>query len=63
MFVQVLKPLFTIPPAGLAIPVGELVLLTTLVLAGVGLSTLASGASCDLSIQRSCSARSSATGY
>jgi putative ABC transport system permease protein len=43
MFVQVLKPLFTIPPAGLAIPVGELVLLTTLVLAGVGLSTLASG--------------------
>jgi len=43
MFVQVLKPLFTIPPAGLAIPVGELVLLATLVLAGVGLSTLASG--------------------
>ena len=43
MFVQVLKPLFTIPPAGLAIPAGELVLLTTLVLAGVGLSTLASG--------------------
>ena len=43
MFVQVLKPLFTIPPACLAVPVGELVLLITLVLAGVGLSTLASG--------------------
>jgi putative ABC transport system permease protein len=43
MFVQVLKPLFTIQPTGLAVPVGELVLLATLVLGGVGLSTLISG--------------------
>lgn len=43
MFVQVLAPLFTIPPAGLTIPGAELGLLATLVLAGVGISSLVSG--------------------
>jgi putative ABC transport system permease protein len=42
MFVQVLKPLFTIPPTSLAVPIGELLLLATLVLAGVGLSAVGS---------------------
>jgi len=42
MFVQVLRPLFTIQPTGLTVPFGELLLLTTLVLGGVGLSTVAS---------------------
>ncbi len=42
MFVQVLTPLFTIPPAGLDVPAGELGLLAVLVLAGVGVSSLAS---------------------
>lgn len=42
MFVQVLTPLFTIPPTGITVPAGELGLLATLVLAGVGLSSLAS---------------------
>jgi putative ABC transport system permease protein len=41
MFVQVLTPLFTIPPTGLAVPFGTLGLLATLVLAGVGVSAIA----------------------
>jgi putative ABC transport system permease protein len=41
MFVQVLTPLFTIPPTGLNVPIGTLGLLATLVLGGVGLSSLA----------------------
>jgi len=41
MFVQVLTPLFTIPPTGLAVPVGTRGLLATLVLGGVGRATLA----------------------
>jgi ABC-type antimicrobial peptide transport system permease subunit len=40
MFTQVLRPLFTIPPAGLTVPIGELSLLATLVLGGVGISAL-----------------------
>jgi ABC-type antimicrobial peptide transport system permease subunit len=42
MFVQVLSPLFTIPPSGLTVPTGELGLLATLVLAGVGVASLVS---------------------
>ena len=42
MFVQVLTPLFTIPPTGLTVPADELVLLATLVLGGVGLASLVS---------------------
>lgn len=42
MFVQVLTPLFTIPPTGLTVPAGQLGLLATLVLGGVGLASLVS---------------------
>ena len=38
MFVKILAPLFTIQPAALSVPAGQLVTLTTLVLAGMGLS-------------------------
>jgi ABC-type antimicrobial peptide transport system permease subunit len=40
MFVQILSPLFTIPPASLTIPTGQLAVLATLVLGGMGLSVL-----------------------
>lgn len=40
MFVQILAPLFTIPPAALTVPAGELVLFATLILAGMGLSVV-----------------------
>jgi putative ABC transport system permease protein len=40
MFVQILTPLFTIPPAALAVPAGELALFATLVLGGMGISVL-----------------------
>jgi putative ABC transport system permease protein len=40
MFVQILAPLFTVPPAALAVPAGELGLFATLVLAGMGISVL-----------------------
>ena len=40
MFVQILSPLFTIPPTSLAVPTGQLALLATLVLGGMGLSVL-----------------------
>ena len=40
MFVQILAPLFTIPPASLTVPTGQLALLATLVLGGMGLSVL-----------------------
>lgn len=40
MFVQILAPLFTIPPASLTVPAGELGLLVTLVLGGMGLSVM-----------------------
>jgi putative ABC transport system permease protein len=42
MFVQILAPLFTIAPAALTVPTGELGLLAILVLAGVGLSSIVS---------------------
>lgn len=40
MFVQVLTPLFTIPPTSLTVPAGQLAVLATLVLGGMGLSVL-----------------------
>jgi putative ABC transport system permease protein len=40
MFVQILAPIFTIAPSALAIPVGELSVLATLVLASLGSSVL-----------------------
>lgn len=40
MFVQILAPLFTIAPASLTVPAGELGLLATLVLGGMGLSVV-----------------------
>jgi len=40
MFVQILSPLFTIPPASLTVPTGQLTVLATLVLGGMGLSVL-----------------------
>jgi len=40
MFVQILSPLFTIPPTSLTIPAGQLIVLATLVLGGMGLSVL-----------------------
>jgi putative ABC transport system permease protein len=40
MFVQILAPLFTVPPPSLTIPAGDLGLLATLVLAGMGLSVV-----------------------
>ena len=45
MFVQVLTPLFTIPPSTLTFPIEELALLATLVLGGMGLSALLSARS------------------
>jgi putative ABC transport system permease protein len=45
MFVQVLTPLFTIPPNTLTLPVGELAMLATLVLGGMALSALLSARS------------------
>jgi hypothetical protein len=40
MFVQILAPIFTIPPLSLTIPAGDLGLLATLVLGGMGISVL-----------------------
>jgi ABC-type antimicrobial peptide transport system permease subunit len=40
MFVWILAPLFTIPPAALTVPAGQLVVLATLVLGGMGVSVL-----------------------
>jgi putative ABC transport system permease protein len=40
MFVQILASLFTIPPTSLTVPTGQLALLASLVLAGMGLSVL-----------------------
>jgi ABC-type antimicrobial peptide transport system permease subunit len=40
MFVQILAPLFTIPPANVTLPLADLGLLATLVLAGMGLSVV-----------------------
>jgi putative ABC transport system permease protein len=45
MFIQVLTPLFTIPPNTLTFPVDELALLATLVLGGMSLSALLSARS------------------
>jgi putative ABC transport system permease protein len=44
MFVQILTPLFTVPPQGLAVPLGPLGLLALLVLAATALSSLVAGA-------------------
>ncbi|GAC1574049.1 MAG: hypothetical protein NVS3B24_00740 [Candidatus Dormibacteria bacterium] len=43
MFVQILTPLFTVPPQGLTLPYGALGLLALLVLAATGLSSLVAG--------------------
>ena len=44
MFVQILTPLFTVPPQGLTLPFGALGLLALLVLAATALSSLVAGA-------------------
>ncbi|MDQ6748885.1 MAG: FtsX-like permease family protein [Candidatus Dormibacteraeota bacterium] len=43
MFVQILTPLFTVPPQGLTVPFGPLGLLALLVTAATGLSSLVAG--------------------
>jgi putative ABC transport system permease protein len=45
MFVQILRPLFTLPPDGIAVPAGTLALLAILVLAAMALSSVVAGAS------------------
>jgi len=45
MFVQILRPLFVIQPAGIAVPGGTLALLAALVLVVTGLSSVVAGAS------------------
>jgi putative ABC transport system permease protein len=40
MFVQILTPIFTIPPSALTVPMGQLGVLATLVLAAMGLSVV-----------------------
>jgi predicted lysophospholipase L1 biosynthesis ABC-type transport system permease subunit len=44
LFVQILRPLFTLPPDRLAFPAGQMTALAALVLTGMAVSTLAASA-------------------
>jgi hypothetical protein len=45
MFVQILRPLFTLSPDGIAVPAATLALLGALVIAAMALSSVVTGAS------------------